>query len=196
MRRILACTRRTVPDACPAAMERMDSKRLTAENFLLPDPLTGEFTGQDGDGRAHRLSAVDWAHEILAIALDGVVPVAARHRFELARGILLYGFFWYPLWVQGTVEALRGAELALEAACEGEHGPKRLSTAESRIEWLEKKGLLDVEEARMWESLVRVRDALAEAGETPILTPGRSLEVLETVAHVVNGLFTTEGATG
>lgn len=180
-------------------MERMDSKRLTAENFLLPDPLTGEFTGRDGDGREHRLSAVDWAHEILVIGLDEAVPEAARNRFELARGILLYGYFWYPLWVQGTVEALRGAEVALEAACEAEHGAKRLSTAESRIEWLEKKDVLDAEEACTWMSLVRVRDALAEARQTPMLTPGRSLEILDTVAHVVNGLFAmedTEGAEG
>ena len=177
-------------------MERMDSKRLTADNFLLPDPLTGEFTGQDGDGRAHRLSAVDWAHEILAIVLDEAVPEVARNRFELARGILLYGFFWYPLWVQGTVEALRGAELALETACDAEHGPKRLSSAESRIEWLEKKGTLDTDTVHTWTSLMRVKDALADAGETPILTPGRSLEILETVAHAVNGLCTTEDAEG
>jgi len=183
-----------VPEALPDAMERMDSKRLTANNFLLPDPLTGEFTGQDANGRAHRLSAVDWAHEILAIGLEERVPDPARNRFELARGILLYGFFWYPLWVQGTVEALRAAELALEAACEAEHGPKRLSTAGSRIEWLAKNRVLDAEESRTWVSLVRVRDALTEAGETPVLTPGRSLEVLEMVAQVVNGLFQAEDA--
>jgi hypothetical protein len=181
-----------VLEASRKAMERMDPKRLTADNFLLPDPLTGEFTGQDGDGRAHRLSAVDRAHEILAIRIDEDVPEPVRNRFELARGILLYGFFWYPLWVQGTVEALQAAELALVAACEAAQGPKRLNSAESRIEWLEKRRTLEAADAGTWTSLVGVRAALAEAGETPILTPRKSLDVLEAVSQAINGLFRGE----
>jgi len=169
----------------------MDSKRLTAENFLLPDPLTGEFTGQDGDGRAHRLSAMDWAHEILSIELGESVPESVRHRFELARGVLLYGFFWYPLWVQGTVEALRAAELALERACAAERGPKRLATPESRIDWLAKRRVPGAVDAGTWRSLLEVRNVLADAGETPILTPRTSLDVIDRVCGAVNALFRT-----
>ncbi len=170
-------------------MRRMDSKRLTADNFLLPDPLTGEFTGPDGDSRVHRLSAMDWAHEILSIELGESVPEAVRNRFELARGVLLYGYFWYPLWVQGTMEALHAAELALEAACAAEHGPKRLATAESRIEWLAKRHVLGAEEAGTWRSLLDVRNALADAGETTILTPRTSLDVLDRACSAVKVLF-------
>jgi hypothetical protein len=183
-----------VVEATRNVLERMGSKRLTADNFLLPDPLSGEFTGRDGDGPAQRLSAVDWAHEIRAVRLDGNVPEPVRNRFDLARGILRYGFFWYSLWVHGTVVSLQSAELALEVACDAAHGPKRLNSAESRIEWLEKRRFLAAADAGTWTLLVGVRDALVEAGDGPILTPRKSLDVLQAVAQAINGLFRVDDA--
>jgi hypothetical protein len=102
---------------------------------------------------------------------------------------LLYGFFWYPLWVLGTAEALRAAELALEVASAAARAPERATTAESRIEWLGRRRVLGAPDAATWMSVIGERDALAASGDTPILTPGKSLGVLETVARAMNGLF-------
>ena len=93
------------------------TKILTVDNFLLPDPLTGAFVSEAPDGREHQRSAVDWAHAIHGVVLEAEVPEGVRERFEVARGVLTYGFFWYPLWAHGVAEAGRAVEAALEAVC-------------------------------------------------------------------------------
>jgi len=175
-----------------AAAEPMGLKALTVDNFLLPDPVTGGFVGRDGDGREHRLSAVDWAHEVLGIALGERVPWEVARQFELAQGVLVYGFFWSELWSHGATEALRAGEVALSAACARLGAPKRATGVAAQIDWLSKRGFLDEAGIERWESFRQLRDVLMFPSASPPLTPPQALEVLEAVAFAVVRLFEGE----
>lgn len=164
-------------------------KMLTVDNFLLPDPLTGDCVRRDPEGREEHRSAVDWAHEILAVKLTDGVPGGVSSRFEIARSVLLYGFFWYPLWTHGAGEALRAGELAVEQVCSDLGAPKRAKDAEARLAWLAKRGVLESDDVSRWLALRSGVSGNGPEDLPPLVPPDAALGTLGTAAELINRLF-------
>lgn len=70
-------------------------KKLTVENWLEPDGILKIFvdlyTGETITGNER-------AKGILEPKLLASVPLPIQRLFEVARGALLYGYFFYPLY--------------------------------------------------------------------------------------------------
>ena len=77
-------------------------KRLTQTNWFEPDPTGGAFGEINlATGEERQMTAERWAERILAVGLSEAVPVEVRDLWEVARGVLVYGFFFYPLYTLG-----------------------------------------------------------------------------------------------
>jgi hypothetical protein len=95
-------------------MAELRFKRLTVDNWQRPDPGLSIFVRLSlQDGSTRPISGDDWAREILAIELSERVPLEIRRLFAVARGALVYGYFFYPLYTLGAEQLFRVAEAAV-----------------------------------------------------------------------------------
>jgi hypothetical protein len=85
-------------------------KRLTEANWREPD-LASEAFGEINlaTGERRPMTAERWVQRILAVGLSEDVPAEVKDLCEVARGVLLYGYFFYPLYMLGDEQLHRVA---------------------------------------------------------------------------------------
>src|SRR2546423_7399041 len=89
-------------------------KALTIENWLQPDPTSTIFVQlSHSDGSVSPMSGEDWAAQFLTPSLAATVPEELRKLFEVARGAMAYGYFFYPLYALAGEQLYRVAEAAV-----------------------------------------------------------------------------------
>jgi hypothetical protein len=82
--------------------EDLGFKALTLDNWREPDPTSGQFVRPSEIVGAVAMDGADWARAILNKQLDErTVPLEVVRAFEVARGCMLYGWFFYPLYRLG-----------------------------------------------------------------------------------------------
>ncbi|MEO8745806.1 MAG: hypothetical protein ABI455_11130, partial [Candidatus Dormiibacterota bacterium] len=73
-------------------------KVLTAQNWLKPDYVPQVFVRLDSEaGTIRPISGEEYLEDVLAPKLDPAVPREIRRLFEIGRGTMAYGYFFYPL---------------------------------------------------------------------------------------------------
>jgi hypothetical protein len=174
-------------------MEELRFKRLTIENFQQPDPTLSvfvRFSAQDGSIRT--LSVDEWAQEILAVELSERVPLEVQRLFAVARGALVYGYFFYPLYTLGAEQLFRVAETAVNRKCRdlgvSEKRLRKLKFRE-RVERLVRKGVIQPTARQGWEALWDLRNLTSHPERQSILSPGMAIGELRRIAADIDGLF-------
>lgn len=89
-------------------------KRLTSENWLRADP-TGEAFEEVhlATGERRAMTGERWAERILAVQLSDTVPDDVRGLWRVAQGVMLYGWFFHPLYMLGDEQLHRVADAAI-----------------------------------------------------------------------------------
>ncbi len=94
-------------------------KNLSVENWLRPDDVSRSFVTFDHKlQRFRHLDGDDWAKDILQHDLTEAVPAEVATLFATARGSLVYGYFFYPLYALGLEQLFRVSEAAVASLCE------------------------------------------------------------------------------
>jgi hypothetical protein len=172
----------------------MSFKRLTANNWDEPDATSSIWV------RRSRLVAgeipVDgnaWAREFLAVNLTGPVPVEVANLFEVARGTLLYGWFFYPLYAIGEEQLHRVADVAAAARYQALSGPLNRRNNQpvfaERMKWLLAEGAIPAEHAQRWESIRILRNIGTHPSFQALHMPNDALRSLSIVGECVSALF-------
>jgi hypothetical protein len=79
-------------------------KTLTSENWLTADPTSVIFVKlSHTDGTVTQMTGEEWLALFLDPILSKSVPENVRVLFEVARGSLAYGYFFYTRWVASIV---------------------------------------------------------------------------------------------
>ncbi len=97
-------------------------------------PLFGQQ--EPGNRQPRSVSGVEWLKVITAPILDESVPEEVTDLYEAARGALVYGYLFYPLYDLGTGQLFRVAEAAVIHKCKAMGIPVRIKRFHDRIEWL------------------------------------------------------------
>lgn len=106
--------------------------------------------------------------------------------FEIARGSMMYSYFYYPLATLGMEHCFRILELAVRIKCNDEKGKR---SYEKNIEKLEKTGDILQELATRLQAARSLRNGACHPDGKFLVDPGAALSQLFTTAEIVNQLF-------
>jgi hypothetical protein len=165
-------------------------KRLTLANWTEPDPANQNFARyspflQEGVP----MDSGDWARLFLAFELEDHVPVEIRDLFEVARGAVLYGWFFYPMYQLGQEQLFRVSEAAARRCS------KLLGDDEARpsffksIDFLVKEGAIAADDRRRWEAARELRNSSSHPERASVMPPGAIASMIDTTATDINDLF-------
>ena len=166
-------------------MSEFGFKKIDSENWLKPDELIQHFTGME--------CMEDYVAEVLEPRLSDKVPQDIRALFEVARGALLYGYLFYPLYALAAGQLFRVGEGAIAHKCVQLGMPKEKKRFVERINWLMEKGIFSNDEADHWHTLRALRNSGSHATRQSIIPPGMAIEILAHIARDVNALFDKAG---
>ncbi len=171
-------------------------KQLRIENWLEADPVMKHFGIRDSHG-FRQARAEDWAQSFLNLELSKAVPRNVRDLFEVARGVCLYGWFFYPLYQLGEDQLFRVADVAVAARCEQLGGPKHTAKFAERLAWLRARGVIPEDQAVRWDGLRNLRNIASHPQMQMIHPPGSVLRSFQIAVQRINALFeTTQVARG
>ena len=180
-------------------MEDIDTpnnfKRLTAQNWMERDEVSSAFAALDLEtGARVDISADGWAERFLAIELSSGVPEEIREMWDVARGVLLYGWFFYPLYALGEDQLRRVADAAVLLRYREVGGPSGPASGappsfKARLDWLIARGFISATVEQRWNAIRNLRNYGSHAAYARIETPLGALQSLAVLADSINALF-------
>lgn len=178
----------------PGAEDELGIKRLSVANWLKPDPTLPPYVRYcRARATQEEMGAGQWAEAFLAYRLGEHVPRELRRLFEVARGAMLYGFFFYPLYTVGLERLYQPREAAVARRYRDASGPARLPSGDTAryvdmIDWLAQHGLIQRSRVNCWQRARQLRNVFAHPHDQMIQLPveGRALA---SVVEDLNLLF-------
>lgn len=172
-------------------MNGLGFKILTSENWLEPESVMSIFvTLSLKDGSTTPISAEGWIDRIRRPQLDPAVPVEILKLFEVARGSMAYGYFFYPLYTLAGEQLYRVVETAASAKCRM-LGAKshEVKTFQHKIAFLQRQNVISQQDWIWWDSIRHLRNFASHPECQTIVMPYDVLSTLARVAKHINQLF-------
>jgi hypothetical protein len=130
-------------------MTSLGFKKLTVANWLEPDQVSTIFATISPDGESHTITGNEWGRRILEPKLVEAVPAEIQALFEVARGTLVYGYLFYPIYTLASEQLVRVVEAAVTHKCSVMRAPKSVKKFTHKINWLiEKSAISESERAK------------------------------------------------
>ena len=169
---------------------RSGIKVLTLANWTEPDPANEHFVRWSPVLRGMvPMDKGDWARLFLGINLADHVPPEIRELFDVARGTILYGWFFYPLFQLGQEQLFRVSEAAAKHCYQTHGGPKSRPTFQQSVEFLVSKNVIGAANRRTWDAARELRNAASHPERLSVMPPGAIASMIETTAIDINALF-------
>lgn len=143
------------------------------------------------------LGGEDWVAVCSRPQLNSSVPEQIAALFEVARGSIIYSWFYYPLMTLGAEQLQRVLEAAarerlasLTRADIGIDQPRNSKAIFSEvIAELKGLGVITPEQFERWDITRTLRNLASHPKDQMILPPGTTLGALHTAAELINDLF-------
>jgi hypothetical protein len=164
-------------------------KQLSLENWLTPEDLSFLVSVDHETGIQSSIDLNGWAERFLRATLDSTIPPGIRALFEVARGAMLYGCFFYPLFTLATEQLFRVHESALTDRCKKLGASASVKTFADKIAWLETKGVVSGSDALRWNAVRHLRNAASHPQGQMILMPTDALTSLDTSVELINRIY-------
>jgi hypothetical protein len=169
-------------------------KHLTTDNWTEPDEAGRAFVALDpATGECREPTADRWAQQFLAVELSPSVPDKIRDMWAIARGTLLYAWFFYPLYALGEDQLRRVADAAVLLRYEAADGPRTRAgnwpDLKSRLDWLIAQGIVAQGVERRWEAIRQLRNHGSHATFARLVMPVEALETLTCLAREIDALY-------
>jgi len=144
------------------------------------------------DGRSSPVTGEEYLDCILKPRLLEPVPIDVQALFEVTRGAMVYGYFFYPLYTLAAQQLFRVAEAAVLHKCKALGAPQSKRTFKKRIHWLVDEETIPKSELGRWEALRGLRNAASHPDSQSIIAPGNAIGLLERITEQINSLFAGE----
>ena len=172
-------------------MGKFGFKEITPTNWLEPDQVLKAFVRLTSDGRSRPITGDEYLRYILEPKLVESMPIDVQALFEVARGAVAYGYFFYPIYTLAAQQLFRVAEAAVVHKCKALGVPKSKGTYKKRVDWLVDEGIIPESELIRWDAIRELRNAASHPDRQSILTPGNAVGLLEGIAEQINSLFSS-----
>jgi hypothetical protein len=161
-------------------------RQLNASNWLDIDPLMKTTIISPFGSNPHDA----WFEAISEFQLDDTVPVEVLRLFEAAKGILLYGLFFYPLIALGADQLVRVAEAAVRLKCRALGAePRQFKFFSNAVGWLIKRDGIRPEHQASWTMTVTLRNDVSHLSEQRAYSVGMLLQQMHMLTAMINDLF-------
>jgi len=165
-------------------------KTLTTENWLQPDTIPSVLTRWSlNDHYAYLMTADDWVTQFIDAKLNMAVPDNVQVLFEVARGALAYGYFFYPLYTLAAEQLFRVGEAAISAKYLSAGGPNPKKSFQAKVEYLRDRTIITDIESSNWHTIRQFRNLVSHPERQNIFPPGQIVGMLKHVASTINKLF-------
>jgi hypothetical protein len=163
-------------------------KLINHDNWLFAD------TG----GQGQVADAATWRQAFLAIRLDPAVPVEVAHLFEVARGGMVYGYFFQPLLSVGVEQCYRVlesgarsrcAQMGLPVHCADSQGKAHPLSFGHNLSVLVQHGVIQDAELTFWRQARELRDWVAAPEHQKALNLNYGVTALSRAAELLGKLF-------
>lgn len=152
--------------------------RITPENWLLPDRKNYVPFG---------ITQEAWVQLFLAAKLKPTVPKDVIKVFEIARGAMIYSWFFYPLATLGLEQCTRVGEFAIRERCRLLPGAPGNFAA--NIAKLVTAGVITPEDETRWQAMRDLRNDRSHLNGFMLTDPGEASWCMNSIAELINSLF-------
>lgn len=147
------------------------------------------FTRLDEADNPLVLNGEDWLRVILEPSLGPSVPEDVRELFEVARGAMIYGYFFYPLFTLSGEQLMRVAEAAASHRCRQLDAPASVKRFKQKIEWLRESGAISQADYIPWDATREMRNRTSHPAGQSVFPPGFATQGVAATAAMINRLF-------
>jgi hypothetical protein len=171
-------------------MTDLGFKNISPENWLKPDPMTQDFAQQlEPDMGTRPLSGEELLHEIFQPQLSPSVPLEIRKLFEVARGAMVYGYYFYPLFSLAIEQLYRVLEAAVINKCNAMGVPHSRDSYAKKVDWLIEQGVISQDQSKRWIASTKLRNFSSHPEMQSIYMPLEALKSFEILTDQINKLF-------
>ncbi len=168
-------------------------KHLTVGNWLDRDLWGSHIISISPSGETSSPTGDGWASMILSFKLSPDVPSEIVELFEVARGALCYGYFFYPLYTLGFEQLHRVADAAVKRKCELDGAPSKIRSFENRIDWLFTEAEIDeVTQGRLHAGRW-LRNSTSHPDRQMIVDQTMAIRDVEVTVELINLIFEGHG---
>ncbi len=168
---------------------KLGFKQITKENWLLPDSVSKSFGKLSDSGQPVHMTAEDWINDIYEVGLSDSVPIEVVKLFEVARGSLVYGYLFYPLYGLAGDQLYRVLDAATYYRCLiFKKISKRLSF-EKKLDLLYDIGIISETRRESWKAVRFLRNYFSHPTNTSIRPQSMTIKHVPMVAELISELF-------
>ncbi|WP_026881339.1 hypothetical protein [Clostridium akagii] len=160
-------------------------KKITADNWREKDEINSYFKTIYENGKSADIDMNKKVDAILEPKLNEKVPLEVKQLFEVARGAIIYGYFFYPLYALGMEQLFRVRESAVHFKCSeiGEIG----KNFHRNIDILNAYNI--IEDKELWHSIREIRNEFSHANMQEIIPLNVAIQEINSCVKDINSLF-------
>ena len=175
-------------------MTLADLKSITTENWHDIDKSTKAWFAF----RFIKEDSALWLEWFSGPKLETKVPAEVAILFEVTRGAMICGWFFYPLLTLGVEQCyrlldtgtrLRRKQLDIPTVAEKKNANKGNTSFKENAAALIKHGLISKADEVRWEAARNLRNWSSHPERQSLYDPGQAHKTLELVAERLNDLF-------
>lgn len=156
--------------------------KFCPETIFERDPIVSHFGKVNiRTGQFSPFEVSDLIERANALVLPSSVPEEIRKMFEVAKGIYIYGWCYYPLFTVAVEHCYKVVEAGVRHKYRelgGASNGKRLPAFRSQVEWLRKRGVVPDTDWIRWDATVELRNFASHPDGQTILMPSDALGTL------------------
>jgi hypothetical protein len=140
----------------------------------------------------------EWVDFYLSPDLVPKVPAEIAKLLEVARGAMIYGWYFYPLCTLGAEQCWRVFEAAVRLRCQqlgisikrtGRNGRELDTSLSENVDALVTCKQIPKLDKGRWDAVRRLRNSTSHPSQQMILDPGQAQGILDLTVGVLNDLF-------
>ena len=117
------------------------------------------------------------------------MPADVVDLFDVAKSVLVYGWFFYPLYKTGQDQLHRAAESAAMFRFHKLRPDKPRATFDDAIRHLVKVGAIPKHDSERWHAARRLRNMGSHQHQQAAMPPAAVLGILKATKHDIDRLF-------
>jgi hypothetical protein len=165
-------------------------KKITKANWQQVDEVTKLWCGMTAAAKTDE----GWIKFFSYPALDSNVPEGIAKLLEVARGAMIYGWYFKPLLTLGDDQCWRILEAGVRVRCQQanipiKNGKGKDTKFDANIKALIQNGIISPTDAKRWEAVRNLRNEASHPKQQLGLDPGRAQSNLSSVVNCLNDLF-------